>query len=143
MADLYPTYGRQYQRQDSSHSHYQLAGGSSTSPGIMYPPQLLTQTAAVADDQSQTQQTSQASPTQQQHEHDSVSPASQTASSPKQESPTGPKSDGVAPQPSKPQATFLTKLYASVALALSAYMRVRPCTDVRLTASSSDRRTIT
>ena len=103
MADLYPTYGRQYQRQEQS--QYQLAPGSSSS-GIMYAPQLLTQPAIVDDNQSQ-------SPTQ--HEASSQSPASQQNASPKQDSPISSKPDGGMPQqPTKPQATFLTKLYACV-----------------------------
>ncbi|THG98564.1 hypothetical protein EW026_g3640 [Hermanssonia centrifuga] len=100
MADLYPTYGRQYQRQDSAHQGYQLAAGSSSS-GIMYPPQLLTQSSIVDDHSSANQ-----------HDSNSQSPISQPNSSPKQESPTASKPDGMPQQPSKPQATFLTKLYA-------------------------------
>lgn len=109
MADLYPTYSRQYQR-DPGHTQYQLAGGSSVNGGIMYPPQLTPQ-PTIIDDQQQQQQ--------QQHQHQSPiqhegsnSPASQPASSPKQESPTAQKPDGMPQQPAKPQATFLTKLYA-------------------------------
>lgn len=105
MADLYPTYGRQYQRQDTNgHSHYQLQGGSSNPSGVMYPPTLVTQSPAVVDDPP--------SPTN--NDAESNSPDSQSASSPKQESPTGQKQDGMPPQPTKPQATFLTKLYAYV-----------------------------
>ncbi|KAH8106219.1 HSF-type DNA-binding-domain-containing protein [Cristinia sonorae] len=94
MADLYPTYGRQYQRQDSSY-HLQP---STTSSAIVYPPQLITSQPALADDHP--------SPS---HDASSNSP---TSASPKQDSPTAPKSDGLPSQPAKPQATFLTKLYA-------------------------------
>ena len=108
MADLYPTYSRQYQRPDSTAApQYQLAGGSSIS-GIMYPPQLTAQTSVV-DDQQQQQQQSSPIPNE-----GSNSPVSQPSSSPKQESPTAQKTDGMPQQPAKPQATFLTKLYAYV-----------------------------
>ncbi|TCD71316.1 hypothetical protein EIP91_011087 [Steccherinum ochraceum] len=97
MADLYPTYGRQYQRQDStSGPSYHLQSSSSN---VVYPPQLITSQTALSDDQP--------SPS---HDASSQSPSS---ASPKQESPTAPKSaDGLPQQPAKPQATFLTKLYA-------------------------------
>lgn len=119
MADLYPTYSRQYQRQEAGHTQYQLAGGSSIS-GIMYPPQLTAQPTVVDEQQqqqSQQQQQQQQQHQQQQHpspiQHDgSHSPASQPTSSPKQDSPTAQKPDGMPQQPAKPQATFLTKLYA-------------------------------
>ncbi|KAI0684172.1 HSF-type DNA-binding-domain-containing protein [Cytidiella melzeri] len=102
MADLYPTYSRQYQRQDHN-TQYQLAAGSSIS-GVMYPPQL-TQSQSTLHDDSQ-----QSSPIPQEG---SASPISQPSSSPKQDSPTAHKSDAtISPQPTKPQATFLTKLYA-------------------------------
>lgn len=117
MADLYPTYGRQYQRQDTNgHGHYQLQGGSSNPSGVMYPPTLVTQqsSSAMVDDQP--------SPTN--NDADSNSPSSQTASSPKQESPTGPKQDGIPSQPTKPQATFLTKLYACVFLSRRSSHRI-------------------
>ncbi|GJE84642.1 HSF-type DNA-binding-domain-containing protein [Phanerochaete sordida] len=114
MADLYPTYGRQYQRPDSNgHSHFQLQGPSSNTAGVMYPPQLVTQgnaSAPAPPSSSSPQDHEEPSPTQ--NDTESNSPSSQTASSPKQDSPTGSKQDGVPPQPTKPQATFLTKLYA-------------------------------
>lgn len=101
MADLYPTYGRQYQqRQDNaSQQPYHLQGSSN---GLVYPSQLITSNQpTVSDDHS--------SPTH--HDSSSQSPTSQ---SPKQESPSAPKQDGIPQQPAKPQATFLTKLYAYV-----------------------------
>lgn len=116
MADLYPTYSRQYQRQDSGAApQYQLAGGSSIS-GIMYPPQLTAQTSVV-DDQQQQQQSSPIP------NEGSNSPVSQPTSSPKQESPTAQKTDGMPQQPAKPQATFLTKLYAYVSPSRSRFSR--------------------
>ena len=57
------------------------------------------------------------------HDDDSQSP---TAPSPKQESPTASKPDGLQ-QPAKPQATFLTKLYASVTLLC---LRTAPSSDI-------------
>ncbi|KAI0092769.1 HSF-type DNA-binding-domain-containing protein [Irpex rosettiformis] len=72
----------------------------------MYPPQLTAQTTVV-DDQQQQQQQSSPIPNE-----GSNSPVSQPSSSPKQESPTAQKTDGMPQQPAKPQATFLTKLYA-------------------------------
>ncbi|KAI0346728.1 hypothetical protein BDW22DRAFT_1321902 [Trametopsis cervina] len=67
----------------------------------MYPPQLTPQPTLTDDHHS--------SPNP---NDGSNSPASHHSSSPKQESPTVQKSDGMPQQPSKPQATFLTKLYA-------------------------------
>ncbi|THH33791.1 hypothetical protein EUX98_g407 [Antrodiella citrinella] len=99
MADLYPTYARQYPRQDTSSQQqqsYHLSAQSSSQ--IVYPPQLITSQPALPDDHD--------SPS---HDASSHSPSSH---SPKQESPTATKSDGLPSQPAKPQATFLTKLYA-------------------------------
>jgi hypothetical protein len=130
-SDLYPTYGRQYQRQDSNgHNHYQLQG-SSTSASVMYPPTIVTQPATVSEEPS--------SPTQNDPEG-SNSPSSPTASSPKQESPTGANKDGLPQQPTKPQATFLTKLYACVQILLCS--SPQPLTSVAAVCSSV-RRTIT
>lgn len=112
MADLYPTYGRQYQRQDAQHTHFQLQGSSSSNGGVMYPPTLVTQPAPAATTSPAAADDQQPSPTA--NDNESNSPESQSAASPKQDSPTGSKQDGMPPQPTKPQATFLTKLYACV-----------------------------
>ncbi|EMD40560.1 hypothetical protein CERSUDRAFT_111157 [Gelatoporia subvermispora B] len=99
MADLYPqTYSNRqpYHRQDSG--QYPL----SSNPGIVYNQSLLSQPSLQNDQQ-------QAAP------HDAHSESSQRQSesqSPKQESPPAQKPDGAPQQPAKPQATFLTKLYA-------------------------------
>ena len=105
MADRYPTYSRQYQQRTDQ---YTLAPGSATS-GVMYTPQqLLTQPSIVDDHPAPTQ-----APAPPQHDASSQSPSSQNAS-PKQDSPISSKPDAIPQQPSKPQATFLTKLYAYV-----------------------------
>lgn len=130
MADLYPTYGRQYQQRQDQQSQYTLAPGS-TSSGVMYAPsQLLAQQqqqqpAAMLDDhQPPPQPQQQPSP---QNEPSSQSPASQQNGSPKQDPPSPAKADGGMPQqPSKPQATFLTKLYAYVQISLS-FSPARAC----------------
>lgn len=93
MADLYPTYSSQFQRRDAPQQSYHLP----TNGSLSYPPQIVTSQPVVSDEH-----------TNGQHDADSQSP---TAPSPKQESPTAPKQDGLS-QPAKPQATFLTKLYA-------------------------------
>ncbi|KAI0080768.1 hypothetical protein K474DRAFT_1657613, partial [Panus rudis PR-1116 ss-1] len=90
MADLYPTYGRQFQQRQDSQSYVPAASN------VQYPPQIVT---SQPNDDHNTDQ----------HDSDSQSP---TAPSPKQESPTAQKQDGLQQQPAKPQATFLTKLYA-------------------------------
>ncbi|KAI0921551.1 hypothetical protein AcV7_008223 [Taiwanofungus camphoratus] len=102
MADLYPpTYSSRqpYHRQDSAQQQY----GLPTNTGLVYPQLLTTQHQLADDPQSQQQQ--------QQHDAHSQSPARQSQS-PKQETPPAQKSDGAPQQPAKPQATFLTKLYA-------------------------------
>ncbi|KAI0786358.1 hypothetical protein C8Q75DRAFT_268833 [Abortiporus biennis] len=101
MADLYPTYGHgnrsaYAQRQDAPQQSYHL---QTSSTSIVYPPPLITnQQPPMSDDHSP-------------NHHDSPS-QSPTSQSPKQESPSAPKSDGMPQQAAKPQATFLTKLYA-------------------------------
>ncbi|OBZ77061.1 hypothetical protein A0H81_03562 [Grifola frondosa] len=92
MADLYPqTYPRQpYHRPDQQ---YQLP----TPTSLVYPPQLLPSQSSIPEDQSPSS--------------DAHSPQRQSQS-PKQESATVQKQDGAPQQPAKPQATFLTKLYA-------------------------------
>ncbi|GBE79308.1 hypothetical protein SCP_0205060 [Sparassis crispa] len=98
MADLYPqtyTNRQPYHRQDSA-QQYSLSANST----IVYPTQLLSSQSALPDDQNNNQ-----------HEAHSQSPQRQSQS-PKQDSPPAQKPEGASQQPAKPQATFLTKLYA-------------------------------
>ncbi|KZT12976.1 uncharacterized protein LAESUDRAFT_639685 [Laetiporus sulphureus 93-53] len=116
MADLYPqTYSTRqaYHRQDS-----QPYGLGTTNASLVYPPQLLTTSQPTLSDeqqqQSQQQQQQQQQATQQQqqqHDASSQSP-SRDSPSPKHESPPAQKAEGAPQQAAKPQATFLTKLYA-------------------------------
>lgn len=101
MADLYPpTYNS---RQPAYHRQEQHQYSVQSTQGIVYPQLLNTsQSSAVSDDQ-------QASSPQ---EAQSASPARDSAS-PKHDTPPAQKSEGTQQQQAaKPQATFLTKLYA-------------------------------
>ena len=106
MADLYPTYSNQFPPRQPSYSQ-----SSSAQNNLYAPPQIVTSQPVSSDDHPNG------------HDDDSQSP---TAPSPKQESPTASKPDGLQ-QPAKPQATFLTKLYASVILLC---LRTTPSSDI-------------
>ncbi|PCH41420.1 hypothetical protein WOLCODRAFT_100521 [Wolfiporia cocos MD-104 SS10] len=97
MADLYPqTYSSRaayHHRQDSP----QYAMGT-TSGSLVYPP-LLTSQPAVQDDHQSHSPSDEQSP-------------SRDSQSPKHDTPPAQKPEGAPQQAAKPQATFLTKLYA-------------------------------
>lgn len=105
MADLYPqTYSNRqqpYHRQDNHQQHQQYS--LTANPGLVYPPPLLTSQPALQDDHSP-QSTSP-------HDAQSQSP-SRDSQSPKHDTPPAQKPEGAPQQAAKPQATFLTKLYA-------------------------------
>ena len=102
MADLYPpTYNS---RQPTYHRQEQSQYPVQSTQGIVYPQLLNTsQSSAVSDDQQppSPQEAQSASPTR-------------DSDSPKHDTPPAQKSEGTAQQQqaAKPQATFLTKLYA-------------------------------
>ncbi|KAI0829464.1 HSF-type DNA-binding-domain-containing protein [Trametes gibbosa] len=98
-ADLYPqsAYPARPSYQQRPDQPYQL----STSPNVVYPPQLLP---------SQPQSAISDSPSNDAH---SQSPQRESQSPKQEDNPSVQKQDGTPQQqPAKPQATFLTKLYA-------------------------------
>lgn len=97
-ADLYPqsAYPSRSSYPARSDQQYSLSNPSA----IVYPPQLLPSQQSIPEGQS-TDASSHPSP--------------RDSQSPKEEDPSVPKPDGAPQQqPAKPQATFLTKLYAYV-----------------------------
>ncbi|KAI0663057.1 HSF-type DNA-binding-domain-containing protein [Cubamyces menziesii] len=108
-ADLYPqsAYSARPSYQQRADQPYQL----STPSNVVYPPQLLSS----QQQQPQQPQTSSLSDAQSAHSNEAHSQSPQRESqSPKQEDNASiPKQEGAPQQqPAKPQATFLTKLYA-------------------------------
>ncbi|KAH9853751.1 HSF-type DNA-binding-domain-containing protein [Lenzites betulinus] len=98
-ADLYPqsAYTARPAYQQRADQPYQL----STAANVVYPPQLLPSQpqSAISDPQS--------------HDAHSQSPQRESQSPKQEENPSVPKQEGTPQQqPAKPQATFLTKLYA-------------------------------
>ena len=95
-ADLYPqsAYAPRSSYQSRPDPSYQL----STPSNVVYPPQLMPSQPPLSDPQTPDA---------------SNNPSPRESQSPKQDSASPPKQDGNAQQqPAKPQATFLTKLYA-------------------------------
>ncbi|KAI1792903.1 HSF-type DNA-binding-domain-containing protein [Ganoderma leucocontextum] len=94
-ADLYPqsAYPSRSSYPPRSDQQYSLSN-----PAIVYPPQLLPSQQSIPEGQST---------------DPSSHPSPRDSQSPKEEDPSLPKQDGAPQQqPAKPQATFLTKLYA-------------------------------
>ena len=137
-ADLYPqsAYSARPSYQQRADQPYQL----STPSSVVYPPQLLSS----QQQQPQQPQTSSLSDAQSAHSNEAHSQSPQRESqSPKQEDNASiPKQEGAPQQqPAKPQATFLTKLYAYVLFDASRYMRALMLTSNQ--GSSNGQRTTT